>query len=489
MKLKTILKDIKAKNEFPDPEIGEIVYDSRKAAEGTLFVALVGAENDGHDYAASAYENGCRAFLLERYVSLPEDAICVFVPDTRAALAVCSAEFFGHPAEELAVIGITGTKGKTSIAHIIQSVLDSGGMKCGIIGTVGAGYGDVTLPTVNTTPESYEIQKLFRTMADGGCRAVAIEVSSLGLKSHRVDGIRFSHAVFTNLFPDHIGGHEHASFEEYKECKKRLFSQCDKAIINLDDDYSDEFISCCGSPVVTFGRKNGADYRLLSTKNFKEGHSLGVSFSFEHGGIKDGCMVSMPGEINAMNALVAIAVADDLGIEREKTKEALSHVTAKGRGEVFETGRDFSVIIDYAHNGVSLESILETVRGYEHNRIISLFGSVGDRAQLRRKELGEVAGRLSDLCIVTTDDPGFEDPQSIIDDITAAVDSVGGKHIGFVDREEAIRYAVNNALPGDIIVLAGKGHEEFMKVRGKREPFSERKILNELLFGSESGRS
>ena len=481
MKLSKIFENVPLQSGFEDCEIADIVYDSRKACRGTLFVCLVGAKSDGHSFAQSAYENGCRAFLCERRPDLPGDAQVVLAKNTRQALAICSCNFFSHPADRLSVIGITGTKGKTSVAHIVQRVLSNSGVRCGIVGTVGAGYDDVKLPTVNTTPESYELQKLFSSMLDGGCKAAAIEVSSLGLKSHRVDGISFDYAVFTNLYPDHIGGDEHKSFEEYKNCKKLLFSRCKKAVMSLDDEYSREFIACCECPVITFGKNAEADYRLLEAKNYKNGHTLGVSFTFEHRGKTDEMMISIPGKINAMNALVAVAIADDMGISREETRKALAVTHAKGRGEVVETGTDYSIIIDYAHNGVSMNSILETVCEYDHIRIITVFGSVGDRAQLRRKELGEASGRLADLSIVTIDDPGFEDPQKIIDEITAAVDSVGGKWVSFVNREEAIRYALSIAEAGDIIVLAGKGHEEFMKVRGEKLPFSEMKVIREFL--------
>lgn len=480
MKLSKILENVDIKSSsFDECEISDIVYDSRKAKEKTLFVALPGSKFDGHDFAISAYENGCRSFLFERAIDLPGDANVIITDDTRAALAVCSANFFAHPAKELTVIGITGTKGKTTVAHIIQSVLNGGGIKCGIIGTVGAGYDDVKLPTVNTTPESYEIQKLFRSMIDGGCKAVAIEVSSLGLKSHRVDGIEFDFAVFTNLSPDHIGGDEHKSFDEYKESKKMLFSRCRKAIMTADGEYAAEFIACCRCPVTTFGKAEGADYQLISEGNFKEGHTLGVRFRFEHSGEECDMMVSIPGKVNALNALVAIAVADELGVPRDSIRQSLAHTHAKGRGEIVETGKDFSLIIDYAHNGLSMKNILETVREYDHNRIIVLFGSVGDRAQLRRAELGKAAGELADLTVITSDDPGFEDPEEIISDIAEAVDAAGGQFVTITDRTEAIRYALGEAQKGDIIVLAGKGHEEFMKVRGEKLPFSEREIIRD----------
>lgn len=481
MKLSEILSNIEYRGNTFDVEITDIVYDSRKANADTLFVCLVGAKVDGHDFASKAYNQGCRAFLVEYDVNIPSDAVVIYVNNTREALAYCSCNFFNHPSKKMKIIGITGTKGKTSIAHIVQRVLSDNGIKTGIIGTVGAGYDDIKLPTVNTTPESYEIQKLFNIMYEGGCQAVVIEVSSLGLKSHRVDGIEFSYGVFTNLFADHIGGDEHKTFEEYKECKKMLFSRCSKAIINADDLYTDEFIDSCTCPYITYGKKDKSDYQLISTSIAKLNNVLGVDFSYLHLENKISGFISMPGDINALNALVAISVAEELGLDINGVISSLSGVYAKGRSEVFDIGTDFSVIIDYAHNGISMNSILETVSKYEHNRLITVFGSVGDRAQLRRAELGEASGKYADLSIVTSDDPGFEEPQKIIDEITSAIDKVGGKWISFVDRAEAVRYAIYNAKKGDIIVFAGKGHEEFMKINGEKIHFSEKEEIMKAL--------
>lgn len=478
MKLSDILNSIDVSGRFDaQTEISDIAYDSRKAKAGLMFVCLSGARADGHKFAKSAYENGCRVFLCEKEVDLPDDAQVVFCSDTRAALAKASCNLFEHPSKDIAVIGITGTKGKTTVAHIVKCVLDTAGIKTGIIGTVGAGYGDVKIPTVNTTPESYELQKMFRMMADAGCKAVAIEVSSLGLKFHRTDGTRFALGVFTNLYPDHIGTNEHESFEEYAYWKKQLFPMCEKAIVNIDDEFSSEIINECSCPVVTYGYNEKADYRLEETKRIKQGHILGTGFLFEHCGVKREYMLSMPGDINAHNALIAVAVADSMGIESEKIKEGLSHVFVKGRGELIETGRDFSIIIDYAHNGVSLKSIVETVSEYEHSRIIALYGSVGGRTEIRRRELGLVSGKMCDLTIITSDDPDFEEPENIIKDIEAAVEEAGGKYVSIADRGEAIAYAVKNAQKGDIIILAGKGHEEFMKIKGEKVPFSEKEEI------------
>lgn len=478
MKLSQILCGVETSGNFdPNTQIDDIVYNSRKAKPGTVFVCLCGAKSDGHGFAKSAYENGCRTFLCQKEVTLPQDAQVIYCADTRAALAVLSCNFFRHPSKEISVIGITGTKGKTTTAHIVRHVLDEAGIKCGIIGTVGAGYGDVKLATVNTTPESYELQKMFRLMADAGCKAAAIEVSSLGLKFHRTDGTHFALGVFTNLYPDHIGPNEHDSFEEYAYWKKQLFCHCEKAVINIDDEFSKDVIAACKCPVVTYGRDERADYVLKDTKKVKSGHVLGVDFTVSHQGKDRKFMISMPGEINAHNALIAIAAADMLGIGEEKIRHALSCVHVKGRGEIVETGCDFSILIDYAHNGVSLESIVQTVKAYDHNRIIALYGSVGGRTQIRRRELGLVSGAMCDLSILTADDPEDEPVENICKEIAKSVEEAGGKYVIIPDRAKAIEYAVLNAQKGDIIILAGKGHEEFMKVHGEKLPFSEKEAI------------
>lgn len=475
MKLKDILKDI----EFSctgslEAEIKDIAYDSRKAGEGIAFVCLKGAFADGHKYAKSAYDKGCRVFVCSDRIEVGEDSVVVAVEDTRAALAKMSCSFFRHPSREMSVIGITGTKGKTTVAHIVKSVLEKGGVKTGIIGTVGARFGNTVLPTVNTTPESYELQKMFRMMADGGCRAVAVEVSSLGLKAHRTDGTEFAVGVFTNLYPDHIGTNEHESFEEYAYWKTRLFPLCKAAVINADDAFAPVVIQACAGRVITYGEAERAGYRLLSSEKIKFGGKLGMEFVCDAEGAKGKYKISLPGDVNASNALVGLAVADLFGIDEKAKAEGLASVFVKGRGEMLELDSDFTVIIDYAHNGVSLKSIIDTAKAYEHNRIVTLFGSVGGRTECRRQELGTVSGKLSDLSVITSDDPNFEDPESICREIAESCKAQGGEYVIIPDRAEAIEYAILNAQKGDIIILAGKGHEETMKICGESIPFIEK---------------
>lgn len=482
MLLGKILNTLSVSGNFDaETEIEDIIYDSRKSRENTLFVCLSGARFDGHAFAAAAYDNGCRVFLCEKEVALPPDATVICCRDTRAALAVCSANFFRHPSREISVIGITGTKGKTTVAHIIKAVLEKGGIKCGIIGTIGAQCGDTVLPTVNTTPESYELQKLFRIMADNGCKAAAIEVSSLGLKHHRVDCTEFAAAVFTNLSPDHIGTNEHESFDEYAFWKKQLFLRTKIAFLNADDEFSKQIMRECECEAVTFGYSVAAQFRLESVKKVRRQNRLGVDFSYTQGENRKELFVSLPGDVNAYNALCAVAVGEKFGVSPEDISAALSNVFVKGRGEVIDTGRDFSVIIDYAHNGVSLKSIVETAKAYDHNRIIALFGAVGGRSEIRRKELGLVSGAMCDLTIITEDDPDFEDPKKICDEIAVYVEESGGDYVVIPDRRKAILYALSVAQKGDIIILAGKGHEEYMKRCGEKLPFSERETVKQAL--------
>ncbi len=482
MKIKDILKGISYKSEnLPDEEIKDIAYDSRKAGEGIVFVCLKGAFTDGHKYAMSAYENGSRFFVCSDEVSLPGGAHVIKVDDTRAVLAAMSCNFFGNPSDDIAVIGITGTKGKTTVAHIVRNVLEKGGMTTGIIGTVGAFFGDTVLPTVNTTPESYELQKMLRQMADGGCKAAAIEVSSLGLKAHRVDGISFALGVFTNLSPDHIGTNEHASFEEYAYWKTQLFPRCKAAILNIDDPFTPAVKELCKGKVYTYGTKEDADFRLASSEKIKLDGMLAMRFSFMHNGKEKSFEISLPGDVNSSNALVAVAAAEIFGISDSAVKDGLATVFVKGRGEMLSVGGDFTVIIDYAHNGLSLKSIIDTAKAYEHNRIVTLFGSVGGRTECRRQELGSVSGALSDFSIITSDDPDFEDPQKICEEIAESCKKAGGEYIIIPDRAEAIEYAVVNAQKGDIIILAGKGHESTMKIKGENVPFDEKQEVYKAL--------
>ncbi|MBR3767849.1 MAG: UDP-N-acetylmuramoyl-L-alanyl-D-glutamate--2,6-diaminopimelate ligase [Clostridia bacterium] len=463
--------------DFRDVEIDDIVYSSRNAAEGTMFVALVGAFSDGHDYAESAYLLGARVFLLSKEVSLPEDALCIYVDNTRETLAHISGNFFSHPDKEIDVIGVTGTKGKTTVTHMLCTCLNECGIKSGVIGTVGAYFDGKYIPTVNTTPESYEIQKLLRLMADAGCKAACIEVSSIGIKNHRVDGIDFSTAVFTNLSPDHIGGAEHDSFEEYSFWKKQLFKKCKKAIFNKDDLFSEEIIKEITVPFATFSINEDADFSADDIKNLRTADFFGVGFTYK---TKDGSVdakIAMPGFYSVYNALAAVSVCKEYSIADEKIVSALEKARVKGRNELMNVGASYAVIIDYAHNGQSFNSVIDTVKEYPHERIICVYGSVGDRAQLRRQEMGLVCGKKADLSVITTDDPGFEDPEEIAKEIASFVEKEGGEYKIIVDRTEAVHFALSEAKDGDIVLILGKGHETIQKIKGEKVHYSDHEAV------------
>lgn len=478
MLLSYIIQNIDYKcDDFVDVQIEDIVYDSRKAKKNTIFVALCGAFSDGHDYIEEAYENGARIFLCQREVSLPDDATVIITEDTRAALSVISGNFFRHPDREIKLIGVTGTKGKTTITHMLRTVLDKCGIKSGVIGTTGAYFGDEYIPTVNTTPESYETLKIMRKMVDGGCKAVCMEVSSIGLKHHRVDSLHFDTAVFTNLSPDHIGGHEHDSLEEYAFWKKQLFHLCDFAVINRDDVFSAEIEKEISCPYVSFSLGTDSDYFADNIKSVRDSEFFGVSFDCIHNGDRTPIKVSMPGYFSVYNALSAYAVCLHLGVDKEKAAQAIVSARVKGRNELINVPADFSVFIDYAHNGVSMKSIIESVKAYEHNRIITVFGSVGDRAQLRREEMGLVSGALADLSIITTDDPNYEDPRKIAGEIASYVEKSGGRYEIIPDREKAVFRALEIAEKGDIILILGKGQETAQKVKGELVHYSDHETV------------
>lgn len=470
--------------DFRDVEIADIVYSSRNAKPGTMFVALVGAFSDGHDYAESAYLLGARVFLLSKKVSLPEDALCIYVENTRQTLALISGNFFSHPSRELDVIGVTGTKGKTTVTQMLYTCLNACGIKSGVIGTVGAYYDGKFVPTVNTTPESYEINKLLRLMADSGCKACCIEVSSIGIKNHRVDGITFSTAVFTNLSPDHIGGAEHDSFEEYSYWKKQLFKSCKKAIFNIDDLFSEEIIKEITVPYSCFSINGESELTADNIRNLRTKDFFGVGFSYKTPDGEHEARIAMPGFFSVYNALAAIAVCKSYCIADEKIISALEGARVKGRNELISVDAPYAVIIDYAHNGQSFNSVLDTVREYPHNRIICVYGSVGDRAQLRRQEMGLVCGKKADLSIITTDDPGFEDPESIAREIAFYVEKEGGKYEIIVDRTKAVHSALSQAQEGDIVLILGKGHETIQKIKGEKVHYSDHEAVESFFHKS-----
>lgn len=463
-------------------EVSAVVYDSRKAEADCLFVCITGAVSDGHQYIGDVLEKGATVLVVEKEVPLPQakGATVLKVADTRYALAMLSAAWFGHPAQEMRIIGITGTKGKTTTSYMIKSILETAGYQVGLIGTIEILYKDIQIPAKHTTPESYELQEYFRAMADNGCDCVVMEVSSQALMLQRTAGIPFEIGIFTNLEPDHIAPHEHASFADYLHCKSLLFRQCRLGIFNRDDEHFEEILKGHTCQVETFGFSEQAGLRAEDVKMITGPGFLGVNYQIK-GAMEFPVEVDIPGRFSVYNSLTAVAVCRHFRVPVEKIQEAVKAAQVKGRIEMVKVSEEFTLMIDYAHNAMSLESLLTSLREYEPKRLVCLFGCGGDRARDRRFEMGEVSGRLADFTIITSDNPRTEAPEAIMEDIKTGIGKTSGAYIAIQDRKEAIRYAIVHGRPGDVIVLAGKGHEDYQEINGIKYPMDERVLIREIL--------
>lgn len=459
-----------------DQDVSDIVQDSRKVTAGDVFVCIKGSNVDGHDLIADVVAKGVKVIVAEREVQAPDDVLVILVKDTRIALAYMAAAYFDYPAAKLKTIGITGTKGKTTTAFMVKSILEEAGIMTGLIGTVGIVIGDTQIDSMNTTPEAYSLQSYFRQMVDAGCKVVVMEVSSQGLMMARVAGIEFDYGAFTNISPDHIGPNEHASFEEYMECKSMLFHHCKTGIINTDDKNYNQIIANHTCKIETFGLNDKADLRASNLRLYRKESELGIRFQVD-GIMNFTVMLNMPGEFNVHNALCAIAICRHFDVQMADFLDAFMKIKVKGRLEVFDTKKPYSVLIDYAHNEVSLKELLITLREYNPKRLICMFGCGGNRSKLRRYEMGAASAKLADFTVVTSDNPRFEEPVDIMQDIISSVEKENGKYIAIEDRREAIKYCITNAQEGDIIVLAGKGHELYQEIKGEKFPMDEREIL------------
>ncbi len=461
-------------------EITEFTNDSRKACEGSAFVCITGAVVDGHDFIEDVAAKGAIAVIVEKDVEAPKGVTVIQVEDTRYALALASAAYFGYPADELKVIGITGTKGKTTTTYMVKSILEGVGHKVGLIGTIESIIGDEVIPAKNTTPESYTIHEYFRKMVDAGCDAVVMEVSSQGLMLHRTAGIMFEIGIFTNLGEDHIGPNEHKDFEDYKRCKGLLFKQCKLGIANVDDAHFADVFKEATCKVETFGFSEKADLKAEDVKLISTPGHLGVAYKVK--GLMDfDVTIDIPGTFSVYNSLTAIAVCRHFDVPTDKITAALKTAKVKGRIEMVKVSDNFTLMIDYAHNAMSLESLLTTLKEYRPKRLVCLFGCGGNRSKARRFEMGEVSGNLADLTIITSDNPRFEEPQDIINDIRTGITKTAGKYVEIIDRKEAIRYAIDEALEGDVIVLAGKGHEDYQEIKGVKHDMDERVLIAQIV--------
>lgn len=469
-----------------DMQIENVVYDSRKVTEGSLFICIEGGTADGHTFIPDVVKKGAKALIVTKDVSglLPENAnvTVVRVKDSRYALAFVSAAYFGHPAEKLKVIGITGTKGKTTTTYLVKSILEHAGHKVGLVGTIEAVIGQEHIPANNTTPESYVLQEYFAKMVEAGCDTVVMEVSSQGLMLHRTQGFVFDYGIFTNIEPDHIGPLEHKDFADYMHCKGLLFKQCRVGIVNCDDAHYQDVIRDHTCQIETFGFSENADYRAQDLKLISGAGFLGIDFK-ARGKVNLDIELHAPGRFSVYNALCAIAICNHFGVTADEVKEALLQAHVKGRIELVKVSDDFTLMIDYAHNAMALESLLTTLREYKPKRLVCLFGCGGNRSKLRRYEMGEVSGKLADLTVITSDNPRNEEPQAIIDDIKVGISKTDGKYVEIIDRKEAIAYVIRHGQPGDVIVLAGKGHEDYQEIKGKKYPMDERDIIADVLAG------
>lgn len=469
-----------------DMQIENVVYDSRKVTEGSLFICIEGGTADGHTFIPDVVKKGAKALIVTKDVSglLPADAdvTVIRVKDSRYALAFVSAAYFGHPAEKLKVIGITGTKGKTTTTYLVKSILEHAGHKVGLVGTIEAVIGQEHIPANNTTPESYVLQEYFAKMVEAGCDTVVMEVSSQGLMLHRTQGFVFDYGIFTNIEPDHIGPLEHKDFADYMHCKGLLFKQCRVGIVNCDDAHYQDVIRDHTCKIETFGFAENADYRAQDLKLISGAGFLGIDFK-ARGKVNLDIELHAPGRFSVYNALCAIAICNHFGVTADEVEEALLQAHVKGRIELVKVSDDFTLMIDYAHNAMALESLLTTLREYKPKRLVCLFGCGGNRSKLRRYEMGEVSGKLADLTVITSDNPRNEEPQAIIDDIKVGISKTDGKYVEIIDRKEAIAYVIRHGQPGDVIVLAGKGHEDYQEIKGKKYPMDERDIIADVLAG------
>ncbi len=465
-----------------DVDITDIVYDSRRAGPGVLFVCIVGTRRDSHEYAAECAAKGAAALVIQHDIDLAGlGGVAVLkVESSRYALALMSANLFGNPSRKMTMIGVTGTKGKTTTSHMIKSVFEAAGHKVGLIGTNGVYYQGRHLDTANTTPESYELQKLFRIFLDAGCDTAIMEVSSQGLMMNRVAGIHYTVGVFTNLSPDHIGPGEHASFEEYRSWKAQLFRRCDIGVVNVDDPNTEALMAGHTCRAVGYGRTAAADYRAEGCELLRTHDFLGVAFHVSGKDEMD-VRVNMPGEFSVYNALAALATAKELGLPDAAIHDGLGRCTVKGRVELVPISRRFTILLDYAHNEVSTESLLTTLRAYDPARLVVVFGCGGNRSRLRRYGMGEVCARMADFSILTEDNNRFEKVEDILADIRQGMrkGNPDAKFVEIPDRLDALHYAVDHAQPGDLIAVIGKGHEAYRDRMGEKTPFLERELLEE----------
>ncbi|ELC8360153.1 UDP-N-acetylmuramoyl-L-alanyl-D-glutamate--2,6-diaminopimelate ligase [Clostridium perfringens] len=483
MILKSLLKglDYEVIKGNEESKVQNIRYDNRKIEQGDAFVCVKGFKVDGHSFIGDAIKKGAKALIVQEDVSAQEDITIIKVRDTRKALAIMSSNYFGNPKDKLKIIGITGTNGKTTSAFIIKSILEKAGFMTGLIGTIANYIGNKKVDAVRTTPESYELHELFKNMVDAGVEYCVMEVSSHSLELDRVYGVQFEEGIFTNLTRDHLDFHK--TFENYYNAKFKLFERSNHSIINLDDPYGANIVKDIEergvkTKVSTFSIEKESDFKAFEIKS----HSNGSEFKVNLESIEE-FSINIPGEYNIYNSLGCIICAYNLNIPMDKIKEGLSDVVIPGRCELVakEKNLPYSIIIDYAHTPDGLENILSTVKAFTKNRMISVFGCGGDRDKVKRPQMGKIGCELSDIAIITSDNPRSEEPMDIINDIVKPLNY--DNFVIEVNRKEAIRKAMNMALEGDVIVIAGKGHETYQILKDETIHFDEREVVYDILEG------
>ena len=475
MKLSALLRevDVTCISADPEMEISGISYDSRTTQAGDLFVAMAGFATDGHRYIGKAVETGAVCVLCQEKPA--EDIPYVQVADSRLALALVSGAFFGHPAREMKIVGVTGTNGKTTTTYLLKDILEqAAGAKVGLIGTNQNMIGSEVLPTERTTPESFELQGLLRRMADGGCTHVVMEVSSHALYLKRVEGIRFAVGIFTNLTQDHLDFHK--TMENYCDAKALLFTRCDVGVYNADDPWAPRLMAEATCRKVSVGEHGDAPVDLAA-RNI-DLTAEGVSFDAVTAEESVPIHVGIPGGFMVYNTLGVLAAARALGVSLEDSARVLRHSAhVKGRVEVVPTPGDYTMLIDYAHTPDALENVLSAARGFARGRVVALFGCGGDRDRTKRPKMGRIAADMADYVIVTSDNPRTEDPDAIIQEILAGMEGTATPCAVVPNRIEAIRYAMDHAQPGDVIILAGKGHETYQIIGHEKRHLDEREVV------------
>lgn len=475
MILKDIISGLDAKaSGITDIEIEGIAYDSRKVKKGFLFIAIKGYETDGHKYIESALKNGAVAVIGQENLTL--DCTYIKTDNSRRALAICAAQFYNHPEKKLKIIGITGTNGKTTTTYLIRQILMLKGTRCDLIGTNQIIIGNEEIESSRTTPESLELFEIFSKMAESGGEYVVMEVSSHSLVLDRVYGVEFETAIITNITQDHLDFHK--TMDEYAKAKAIMFTMCKTAAVNIDDEYKDIILKAAGKSAVTYGIKGNAAVKAENIKMSERG----VIFSITKNGETREKRLGIPGEFSVYNALAAICACENIGVSEEDIEKGLVLAKpVKGRIEVVHVNTPYTVIIDYAHTPDGLTNIISAVRGFAKKRVITLFGCGGNRDALKRPQMGAIAEELSDLVVVTSDNPRCEEPASIIEDILKGMKK--DNHIVIENRREAIRHAMTIAEEGDIIILAGKGHETYQEINHVKHDFDERVIVREIYKG------